>query len=116
VHRNIELFQPGASFLEIMNTNLLLPREYQEQMFSSLSHGLGLENEWPIIRSVHKAETRGGYGGGYDGEILAGMVISIESYIGEVGGPDGVKLEEQILNTENGPEKLSSTPYELDWL
>ncbi len=116
VHRNIELFQPGASFLEIMNTNYLLPQKYQEQMFSSLSHGIGLENEWPIIRSVHKADVQGGYGGGYDGEILPGMTISIESYIGEVGGPDGVKLEEQIHITEKGPVIFSRTPYELDWL
>jgi len=65
VHRNIELFQPGAGFLEIMNTNYLLPQKYQEQMFSSLSHGIGLENEWPIIRSVHKADDPGGYGGGW---------------------------------------------------
>ncbi len=99
-----------------MNTNYLLPEEYQEQMFSSLSHGIGLENEWTIIRSVHKANDPGGYGGGYGGEILPGMTISIESYIGEVGGPDGVKLEEQILITETGPVKFSRTPYELDWL
>ena len=55
-------------------------------------------------------------GGGYDGEILPGMTISIESYIGEVGGPDGVKLEEQIHITEKGPVVFSRTPYELDWL
>ena len=44
------------------------------------------------------------------------MTISIESYIGEVGGRDGVKLEEQILITEKGPVIFSRTPYELDWL
>ncbi len=44
------------------------------------------------------------------------MKISIESYIGEVGGPDGVKLEEQIHITEKGPVIFSRTPYELDWL
>ncbi len=44
------------------------------------------------------------------------MTISIESYIGEVGGPDGVKLEEQILITEKGPVIFSRTPYEFDWL
>lgn len=38
------------------------------------------------------------------------MVISVESYIGEQGGAEGVKLEEQLLITADGAVKLSSTP------
>ncbi len=116
LQRNIELFRPDASFHDIMYGNYHLPEEYQEQMFTSFAHGIGLENEWPIIKSVHKADRFGGYGGGYDGELQPGMTICIESYIGEVGGPDGVKLEEQILVTEDGPVSLSNTPFEQDWL
>lgn len=116
VQKNIALFQPGASFLDIARTNYPLPVDYQEQMFTSFAHGIGLENEWPIIKSVHKTDVYGGYGGGYDGELKPGMTICIESYIGEVGGPDGVKLEEQILITESGPVPLSNTPYEESWL
>ena len=116
IENNIALFQPGASFLDIMHTNYRLPEAYQDQMFSSFAHGIGLENEWPIIKSVHKADCHGGYGGGYDGELVSGMTLCIESYIGEVGGPDGVKLEEQILITEKGPERLSKTPFEENWL
>ena len=116
LHRNIEMFQPGSSFLDLMHHNYRLPEEFQAQMFPSYAHGIGLENEWPIIKSVHKADLHGGYGGGYDGELLPGMTICVESYIGEVGGPDGVKLEEQILITENGPESLSNSPFQQDWL
>lgn len=116
LQRNIELFQAGASFRELMRQNYRLPIDYQSQMFTSFAHGIGLENEWPIIKSVHKAEHKGGYGGGYDGELQAGMTICIESYIGEVGGPDGIKLEEQILVTEQGPVSLSQTPFEVSWL
>ena len=35
------------------------------------------------------------------------MTVSIESYIGEVGGKEGVKLEQQYLVTDKGLELLS---------
>jgi Xaa-Pro aminopeptidase len=95
-----------------MRNNYLLPESYQQQMFSSFAHGIGLENEWPIIKSAHKTDMIGGY----DGELKPGMTICIESYIGEVDGPDGIKLEEQILISEQGPESLSNTPFEMEWL
>jgi Xaa-Pro aminopeptidase len=44
------------------------------------------------------------------------MTLCVESYAGEVGGPDGVKLEEMVLITETGVEFLGLTPYEESWL
>ena len=49
---------------------------------------------------------------GYDGEIVPGMVICVESYIGLDGGHEGVKLEDQVLITETGVEVLSRFPFE----
>jgi Xaa-Pro aminopeptidase len=49
---------------------------------------------------------------GYDGTIQAGMTICIESYIGEEGGREGVKLEEHCLVTETGVQILSRFPFE----
>jgi Xaa-Pro aminopeptidase len=40
------------------------------------------------------------------------MAICIESYVGRVGGREGVKLEQQMLITDSGSELLS--PYPLD--
>jgi hypothetical protein len=34
----------------------------------------------------------------------------VESYIGEQGGKEGVKLEEQVLITANGSVVLSQSP------
>jgi hypothetical protein len=42
------------------------------------------------------------------------MTICLESYIGEDGGAEGVKLEEQILVTDIGAEVLSRYPFEDD--
>lgn len=49
---------------------------------------------------------------GYDGEILPGMTLCVESYIGEQDRHEGVKLEEQVLVTESGIEILSKFPFE----
>ena len=40
------------------------------------------------------------------------MTICVESYIGEVGGKEGIKLEDQFLVTKDGLKQLSSFPYE----
>jgi len=40
------------------------------------------------------------------------MVVSVEFYAGEVGGQDGVKLEDQIWITKDGPKLMSLYPYE----
>lgn len=40
------------------------------------------------------------------------MVICVESYTGERGGVEGVKLEQQVLITETGTELLSRFPFE----
>ena len=44
------------------------------------------------------------------------MTLCVESFIGEEGGREGVKLEEQVIITEHGVELLSSYPFELDML
>jgi len=49
---------------------------------------------------------------GYDGVYTAGMTVCVESYMGEVGGYDGVKLEQQVLITDQGVELLSTFPFE----
>ena len=40
------------------------------------------------------------------------MVICVESYVGRLGGHEGVKLEEQVLITETGHEKMSNYPLD----
>ena len=47
-----------------------------------------------------------------DGVLEPGMVLCVESYIGRLGGHEGVKIEEQILITESGNEKLSRYPHD----
>ncbi len=50
---------------------------------------------------------------GYEPTTLrAGMVLALETYTGHKGGPDGVRLEENLLVTEDGYEVLTRWPVE----
>ena len=42
-----------------------------------------------------------------------GMVFTVEAFVGARSGGEGVKLEEQVLVTESGPEQLSTFPLGL---
>ena len=73
-------------------------------------HGIGMSDEWPGIFQAEDAHAS------CDGVIEPGMVLAVESYIGEVNGADGVKLEEMILVTDQGSRQLTRFPYEDDLL
>lgn len=107
VSRNIPLFQPGASFRDIAHAGWQLPERYRDQTNSALAHGIGLCNEYPLIVNRQYWDE-----GGVEGTVEAGMVFCVESFAGERGGREGVKLEQQILVTESGPELLSTHPLE----
>jgi Xaa-Pro aminopeptidase len=40
------------------------------------------------------------------------MMLCVEAYVGEVGGREGVKLEDQVLITETGCENLTACPFD----
>ena len=40
------------------------------------------------------------------------MVLAVESLIGEEGGREAVKLETQVVVTDQGTERLDSFPWE----
>ena len=61
-----------------------------------------MTDEYPAILYPEDAKKSG-----YDGFFEIGMIVSIESYFGNVGGKEGVKLEQEYLITEKGAELLS---------
>ena len=73
----------------------MLPERYRANRYSTVVHGVGLCDEYPAIYYPEDAKETG-----YDGLLEADMTICLESYVGEAGGPEGVKLEEQALVTD----------------
>lgn len=110
VEHNLKLVMPGLTLREFQRRALVLPEQYHENAYSCLLHGVGMADEYPRINPVFGAPMH------YDGEFQAGMVVCIESYVGAVGERDGVKLEQQVVVTDNGYELLSTYPYEDELL
>lgn len=105
ISHNVELLRPGLSFREFAEQCWPVPQQYEHNRYMMMLHGVGLVDEYPSVAyAVDFAEW------GYDGLFQENMVVSVESYIGERGGREGVKLEEQVLITAQGAVKLSSTP------
>lgn len=103
---NTELLRSGMSFKELTHKALQYdPLEYHH--YSFLYHGVGLCDEAP---GIYFKEAWDGYG--YDGILEPGMVMCVESFVGHKNGGPGVKLENQVLITENGPEVLTLYPFE----
>ena len=106
VHHNMALVKPGITYSEFLNQAYPVPEEFHQNAYSCIFHAVGMCDEYPRLNYPFRKQTP------YDGEIEAGMVLCLESYMGAVGERDGVKLEQQVLVTEEGYELLSSYPFE----
>lgn len=101
VHESIPELMAGRSFQEIGELlGARMPKEYQSQRYPFIAHGCGAVDEYPVVV----------LGDNHEGTLEAGMVLSVEGYMGRVGGPFGVKYEEQIIITDGAPELISLAP------
>lgn len=114
IERNLELLTPGRSFRELTFESWF-PDPERYRHYSCLFHGVGQCDEYPEIYFPEIWDEWG-----FDGELQPGMVLTVESYVGPRGESadgrwaEGVKLENQVLVTEAGPELL--TKFALDLL
>ncbi|KAM0490552.1 hypothetical protein ACHAP8_011457 [Fusarium lateritium] len=111
VTHNMGILKPGLTFREYANQAWDIPDKYYKNRYYLSAHGCGLTGEYPYL--YHHGDFPNA---GYDGVIETGMVICVESYIGEEGGAEGVKLEQQVLITETGIKVLSEFPFETSLL
>ncbi|UWQ05450.1 Xaa-Pro peptidase family protein [Aliiroseovarius crassostreae] len=111
VHHNMGILKPGMSFRDYADRAWDIPDAYYENRYYLSAHGCGMTGEYPYL--YHRGDFPDA---GYDGEILPGMTLCVESYIGKTTGGEGVKLEQQVLVTETGIELLSRFPFEDDLL
>ena len=102
---NAELIKPGLSFKEFTEKSWKLPEDYYGNRYSCMVHGIGLCDEWPMIRYPTD-------GGQREGLFEKNMAITVETYIGKVGGKEGIKLEQQYLVGDNKLELMSFHPLE----
>jgi Xaa-Pro aminopeptidase len=107
VQTNMALLKPGMGFREFAGKAWQIPDSCLASRYSCILHGVGVADEYPVIAYKEDFAVSG-----YDGVFEPGMAICVESYIGEEGGAEGVKLEEQVLITDDGIELLTSFPFD----
>ena len=111
IQYNLELVKPGVSFKEFSDQAWKIPDEFVANRYPTPMHGIGMTDEWPLLRHPQDWEAEG-----YDGVIEENMTLCVESYVGAEGGAEGVKLEDQLLVTTDGYQLLSTFPFEEDLL
>ena len=111
VHHNLALLKAGVSFREFSEKAWKMPERYAPLDCGVLVHGTGMCNEYPQVTPVHLFERTG-----YDGYFEENMTVSVESYIGEPGRKNGVKLEEMVRITESGTDLIAKFPFEDELL
>ena len=105
-----DLLRSGLGFLDYARAAFQLPEDCIGNRYADVAHGCGLAVDYPLIWYPEDEEW-----GAYDGLFEENMVICVESYVGAVGGKEGVKLEQPIWITSSGPYLLSDYPLGDDW-
>ena len=104
---NMEMLKPGVTIPELSANTHVLHDKYQAQKYGCLMHGVGLCDEWPLVAYPDHAVP-----GAFDYPLEPGMTLCVEVLVGEVGGDFSIKLEDQVLITEDGYENLTTYPFD----
>ena len=107
IQTNAELLKPGVSFRELTFGGHLLAPEFVESRYGCKMHGVGLCDEWPLI--TYPEDWREG---AFDYVVQPGMMFCVEVVVAHLGGDFSIKLEDQILITEDGHENLTNYPFD----
>jgi Xaa-Pro aminopeptidase len=103
---NAGLLRPGLSFREFAERCWPVPDAFAKNRYMMMVHGVGMVDEYPSVAYVQDFADWG-----YDGMFEENMVVCVESYIGESGAKEGVKLEQQLLITATGAVPMSRSPF-----
>lgn len=106
INHNLALLEPGLSFAEFTAKSWRIPAENQPYRYSLALHGVGMADEWPVVPLHVDWSDRV-----TEGAFEVGQVVCVESLMAEQGS-ESIKLETQVLITDDGTERLDSFPWE----
>ncbi|MEM7711454.1 MAG: dimethylsulfonioproprionate lyase DddP [Pseudomonadota bacterium] len=107
VQTNMEMLAPGVAMEDLSRNCHTLWPNLQKQKYGCLMHGVGLCDEWPLIAYPDQMVT-----GAFDYTLEPGMVLCVEVLASPEGGDFSIKLEDQVLITEDGYENLTRYPFD----
>lgn len=104
---NMEMLKPGVHFKDLTFNGHVLDDQFEKLKYGVMMHGAGLCDEWPsIVYPDRYSETA------FDYVLEPGMVLCVEALVSPEGGDFSIKLEDQVLVTEDGYENLSTYPFD----
>ncbi len=110
IEHNTALLTPGLSYDEFNAKSWRIPDRFVERNYGLAFHGVGLADEWPSVA------THPSYGTGPfvppSGALEPGMTVCVESLTALDGEGESVKLETQVLITDDGCVRLDRYPWE----
>lgn len=104
---NAALLAPGVAFESFAERAWRVPERHAPHGYYCIAHGLGLSGEYPYLPLRRVGEQYP-----LDGQFEPGMVICVESYIGDADHRRGVKLEDQYIITADGADRMSCAPFD----
>ncbi|MEM9637219.1 MAG: dimethylsulfonioproprionate lyase DddP [Pseudomonadota bacterium] len=104
---NMQMLKPGVMIPELSANTHVLDAQFQKQKYGCLMHGVGLCDEWPLVAYPDQAVA-----GAYDYPLEPGMCLCVEALVSPEGGDFSIKLEDQVLITEDGFENLTTYPFD----
>ncbi|WP_340303419.1 dimethylsulfonioproprionate lyase DddP [Roseobacter sp. HKCCD7870] len=104
---NMSLLRPGISIPELVAKSHRLEDKYQAQKYGCFMHGVGLCDEWPLVAYPDQEVP-----GAFDDTLQPGMTLCVEVLVSEVGQDFSIKLEDQVIITDDGYENLSTYPFD----
>jgi Xaa-Pro aminopeptidase len=109
IEHNMSLLKPGLGFRELAERAWPIPAPYRKHRYLGVVHGCGMTGEYPMVAHAMDWDS---IGHDDDAVFVPGMSVCVESFIGHEDGGEGVKLEEQVLITDKGVERLSVYGYD----
>ena len=107
IMQNMEMLKPGVMIPDLTANTHVLDAQFQKQKYGCLMHGVGLCDEWPLV-----AYPDGAVPGAFDYALEPGMVLCVEALVSPEGGDFSIKLEDQVLITDDGYENLTKYPFD----
>ncbi len=107
IQTNMQMLKSGVAIPDIVKNCHRLDDQFQKLKYGCFMHGVGLCDEWPLIAYPDQYVE-----GSYDYQLEPGMTLCVEVLVGAEGGDFSIKLEDQVLITEDGFELLTAYPYD----
>jgi Xaa-Pro dipeptidase len=107
IQQNMALLKPGVSLRELSARGHRLDAQYEAGKYGCMMHGVGLCDEWPLVAYDDKVVE-----GAFDYALEPGMCLCVEALVAPEGGDFAIKLEDQVVITEDGYENLTKLAFD----